>query len=81
MGYHFVQLSGIEHFVIDQTLSINWEGDSEQPNRFASLMDNLATRGGTAGFLVEEAPPILSLEEEFKEVMDASILSTENELE
>lgn len=81
MGYHFVQLSGIEHFVIDQTLSINWEGDSEQPNRFASLMDNLATRGGTAGFLVEEALPILSLEEEFKEVMDAIILSTENELE
>ena len=44
-------------------------------------MDTLATLGGTAGFLVEEAPSILSLEEEFKEVMDAIILSTENELE
>ncbi|MBE9048845.1 hypothetical protein IQ243_00160 [Nostocales cyanobacterium LEGE 11386] len=82
MGYHFVQLSGIEHFVIDQTLSINWDGDLGQQNRFASLMTDLVQRGGTAGFLVEEVPPGLSLDnKKVKEVMDAVILSTENELE
>lgn len=78
MGYHFVQLSKIEHFAIDQTLSINWNGDSGQPNRFASFMTDLVKWESTAGFLVEDAPPGLSLD---KEVMDAVILSTQNELE
>ena len=81
MGYHFVQLSGIEHFAIDQTLSINWDGNSDQQNRFASFMNDLVEWGGTAGFLVEEAPPSLYLDEEVKKVMDAVILSTQNELE
>lgn len=78
MGYHFVHLSGIEHFVIEQTLSINWSDDSTEERRFAPFMPDLVELGGTAGFLVEEAPPNLALD---KQVMDAVVLSTQNDLE
>ena len=81
MGHHFVRLSGIEHFAIDQILSVNWAGDPEQQNRFAPFMDDLAQQGGTAGFLIEDAPPSLALDESHQEAIDAVILSTENELE
>lgn len=77
MGYRFMQLSGIKHFAIDQTLTINVSEPSQQ-RRFEPFMLDLKRLGGTAGFLVEEAPPRLSLDKNF---VDAVILSTQNELE
>ena len=77
MGYRFMQLSRIKHFAIDQTLTINVSEPSAQ-RRFEPFILDLKRLGGTAGFLVEEAPPRLSLHKNF---VDAVILSTQNELE
>jgi hypothetical protein len=81
MGQHFVALSGIQHFAIDQTVSVRFSDDPMQVERFLPFMPELSQLGGTAGFLIEEAPPNLSLNESLMNAIDAIILSTENELE
>lgn len=80
MGQHFVELSGITHFAIDQTVSVRFSNDSARAERFAPFMSELSQLGGTAGFLTEEAPPIF-LDSQFVDAVDAIILSTENALE
>lgn len=78
MGYHFVQLSGIEHFAIDQSITVNWDDNPERLRRLGEFMPDLVKQGGTAGFLIEEAPSSLPLQESG---IDAVILSTQNKLE
>jgi hypothetical protein len=78
MGYHFVQLSGIEHFAIDQSITVNWDDNPERLRRLSNFMPDLVRQGGTGGFLIEEAPSSLPLQESG---IDAVILSTQNKPE
>lgn len=78
MGYQFIQMSGLNPFVIDQIVTVQFpqaspigQGLVEQ---FAAELEAL---GGTAGFVREEAPSVLK----DRAVADAFILSTQNELE
>jgi hypothetical protein len=62
MGHHFAALSGIEQFVIDQTVTIDFTGDGLGPwvqELLATLSDTLADQGGTTGILRDQAPPPL----------------------
>ena len=81
MGQHFVAMSGIKHFAIDQTVSVRFTDDPAQAERFTPFMAELAQLGGTAGFLTEEAPPGFFSDSRMMNAVDALILSTENELE
>lgn len=80
MGQYFVELSGIKHFAIDQTVSVHFNDDPAQTERFDPLMPELAQLGGIAGFLIEEAPPNFFPDSPLMNAVDALILSTENEL-
>jgi hypothetical protein len=79
MGYHFAAMSGIQQFVIDQTVTIDFTGDGPQPwvrELLAGLSATLAAHGGTAGILRDQAPPPL---DDWPGV-DAVVVSAENEL-
>jgi hypothetical protein len=78
MGYHFAAMSGIEHFVIDQAVTVEFSAGSRASARelLASLEDTLAAYGGTAGILRDQAPPSLSS----ASGVDALVVSTENAL-
>jgi hypothetical protein len=79
MGHHFATTSGIEQFVIDQTVTVDFTGqgpDSWVPGLLAKLSGILAAHGGSAGILSEQAPAPL----DFRHGVDAIVLSTENEL-
>ena len=78
MGYQFQRHSGINHFVIDQIQTVKFDDGPEHRNELvAEFADDLTRLGGTAGFLMEEAPPILGAHH----IADAYLLSTQNELE
>jgi hypothetical protein len=77
MGCHFPGLSGIDPFVIDQDVTVDfghghrdWVGEL-----LDSLGDVLAAHGGTAGILCDQAPESLA-----GWPADAVIVSTDNAL-
>jgi hypothetical protein len=77
MGCHFPGLSGIEPFVVDQTVTVDFghgAGDWHQ-KLLDSLSDTLAAHDGTAGILCEQAPESLA-----GWPADAVIVSTDNAL-
>ena len=79
MGYHFAAMSGIQQFVIDQTVTVDFAGDRLRPwvqELLATLSDTLAVQGGTTGILRDQAPPPLDC----WPGVDAVIVSTENTL-
>jgi hypothetical protein len=76
MASRFWELSGVEPFSIDQTVTVeagpNWNGPWHQLGR--SQAWRLEALGGTAGFLVADSPIPWPY-------VDAVLLSTENTLE
>jgi hypothetical protein len=74
MAQHFGHLTGVEPFCIDQTTTIGRERIEAEIwlDRFG---DELAALGGTAGFLLENAPPGWR-----QRWADAFLLSLENDL-
>jgi hypothetical protein len=78
MGCHFPALSGVDPFVIDQTVSIDFTGQptSRAQELVSALGETLNAFGGTAGILRDQAPPPLN---EWSGV-DAVIVSTDNKL-
>ena len=77
MGYQFKQLSGMDPFVIDQTRTVNFAEDQYHAGLFEEFAQDLAAHGGTAGFLLEEAPSTFMHNTD----ADAFVLSLHNELE
>jgi hypothetical protein len=79
MGHHFAATSGIQQFVIDQTVTVDFTGqgpDQWLRDLLAELGATLAARGGHAGILRDQAPPPL----DGWAGVDAVIVSAENEL-
>ena len=77
--HHFAAMSGIQHFVIDQTVTIDFAGQGPQPwvqELLAALSGTLAAHEGTAGILCDQAPPPLT---DWPGV-DAVVVSTRNTL-
>jgi hypothetical protein len=80
MGYHFRQKSGINHFAIDQGITVQMPRLRRSPayeQWFAAITPTLVSFGGTAGFLTEEAP----LSRPVMEENDAYVASLENVVE
>jgi hypothetical protein len=78
MGCHFPGLSGIDPFVIDQNVTVEFGHDSQGAwarSLLGGLRDTLAAYGGTAGILCEQAPESLA-----GWPADAVIVSTDNAL-
>lgn len=83
MGYQFELLSGIEPFVIDQTRTVKFPQRSvEQQQQIEQFLRQFASelikKGGTAGFLAEEAPVSFT---QSREGVDAFLVSFLNDLE
>jgi hypothetical protein len=79
MGHHFAATSGIQQFVIDQTITVDFTRQGPDPwvrDLLAELEGTLAASGGCAGILCEQAPPPLDC----RPGADAVVVSTENEL-
>jgi hypothetical protein len=78
MGWHFRAMSGIDQFVISQTVTAAFRGRvaSWAPALLAGLGEVLAACGGTAGILREQAPAPLNA---FPGV-DAMVVSADNAL-
>jgi hypothetical protein len=79
IGHHFAATSGIQQFVIDQTVTVDFTGQGPDPwvrALLAELGGTLAAYGGCAGILCEQAPPPLDM----RSAVDAVVVSTENEL-
>jgi hypothetical protein len=78
MGHHFTALSGIDPFVIDQTITVAWPGQSQPwvQDLLATIRQTLASYGGTAGILREQAPAPL----DGWTGVDAVVVSTDNKL-
>ena len=78
MGWHFREMSGVDPFVIDQTVTVDFgeEGQQWVQELLESLDDILAAHGGTAGILRDQAPPPL----DGWAGVDALVVSTDNEL-
>jgi hypothetical protein len=78
MGWHFREMSSIDPFVIDQTVTVAWDGEPWPWARdlLGSLADVLAAHGGTAAILREQAPPPLDQ----RDNVDALVVSTDNAL-
>ena len=78
MGWHFRDMSGVDQFVIDQDVTVNF-GEEPRPwveELLASMADTLAAHGGTAGILRDQAPPPLN----GRVGNDALIVSSDNEM-
>jgi len=78
MGWHFREMSSIDPFVIDQTVTVDF-GDGPRPwerDLLGSLADVLAAYGGTAAIRREQAPPPLDQ----RDYVDAVVVSTDNAL-
>jgi len=58
MGWHVRQSIDVDPFVIDQTVTVQWQGDHEPGVRSAleAMSDVLARFGGAAGILADQAP-------------------------
>ena len=78
MGWHFREMSSIDPFVIDQTVTVAWDGEPRPWARdlLGSLADVLAAHGGTAAIRREQAPPPLDQ----RDNVDALVISTDNAL-
>jgi hypothetical protein len=79
MGYHFAAMSGIQQFVIDQAVTIDFTGNGPKSwvrELLAALASTLAGHGGTAGILRDQARPPLA----YWPGVDAVVVSTENAL-
>ena len=78
MGWHFREMSGVDQFVIDQDVTVNFGGEPRPWVRelLASMADTLAAHGGTAGILRDQAPPLLA----GWAGVDALVVSTDNEM-
>ena len=79
MGWHFRAISGADPFVIDQTVTVTFEGEPRPWVRACSppaLGETLAAYGGTAGILRDHAPESLNT----WSGVDAVIVSTDNTL-
>jgi len=78
MGWHFRAMSGVDPFVIDQTVSVAFGGEIRPRVRelLVPLEETLAAHGGTAGILRDQAPPPLDSRTD----VDALVLSTDNAL-
>jgi hypothetical protein len=78
MGWHFRELSGVDPFVIDQDVTVDFGEEGQQWVRelLEYLSDVLAAHGGTAGILCDQAPPPLC----GRAGVDALVVSTDNEL-
>ena len=77
-GWHFRALSGIDPFVIDQTVTVTFRGEPRPwvPELLAALGETLAAHGSTAGILRDHAPAPLNT----WPGVDALVISTENTL-
>jgi hypothetical protein len=78
MGWNFRELTGIDPFVIDQTVTVAFSGRPHEWRQqlVESLADTLAALGGTAGILREQAPAPLDQ----RTGIDALVVSTDNAL-
>jgi hypothetical protein len=79
MGQRFTELAGTDPFVIDQTVTVEFEPGRPRPwvgELLAGLAQMLASFGGTAGILRDQAPPPL---DSWCSV-DAVVVSTDNTL-
>jgi hypothetical protein len=78
MGHHFTVLSGIDPFVIDQTVTVAWPGQAQPwvQDLLAAIHPTLASYGGTAGILRGQAPAPLDA----WAGVDALVVSTDNTL-
>lgn len=80
MGHHFRMNSGLDPFVIDQSMTVQWPDLPKRPRReqwLKEITPTLATFGGTAGFLTEEAPSCLPV----APGNDAYVVSIDNAME
>ena len=83
MGYQVQQHSGMDPFVIDQTLTVKFDptDDFFETELISPFSEELAKHGGTAGFLLEEMPASFA-RFGFEGLGDDAILvSTQNDLE
>ena len=78
MGWHFRAMSGTDPFVIDQTVTVTFQGEPQPwvQELLAALGETLAAYGGTAGILRDHAPESLNT----WSGVDAVIVSTDNTL-
>jgi hypothetical protein len=75
MGVWFGELSEMEAFAIDQTRTVAFPGVTQYAMRWVDAYANeIAIRGGAAGFLAGDAPPGWT----FPESADAFIVSSDN---
>jgi len=76
MGHRFTALSATDPFVIDQTVTVDFTGGSRPwiDELLADLGQMLASFGGTAGVLRDQAPPPLNN----WPGVDAVVVSTDN---
>lgn len=80
MGYHFRVNSGIDPFVIDQGVTVQWPDLPSRPRReqwLEEIAPTLTTMGGTGGFLGEEALACLPV----APGNDAYVVSLDNAME
>ena len=79
MGYRFRELSGIDHFALDQAVTVDGDAEDSQEESYLAeqYASELAAYGGTAGFLTEDSPVSFLRD---REDYDAFILSTQNEM-
>ena len=78
MGWHFRAMSDTDPFVIDQTVTVAFDSQSQPwvQELLATLGQTLAAHGGTAGILRDHAPASLNS----WPGVDAVIVSTDNTL-
>jgi hypothetical protein len=78
MGWHFRAMSGTDPFVIDQTVTVTFQGEPQPwvQELLAALGETRAAYGGTAGILRDHAPESLNT----WSGVDAVIVSTDNTL-
>jgi hypothetical protein len=77
MGFHFSNLSGIEAFAIDQTVTVELPEGASQEALMQQYADQLRGLGGSGGFLVKESG-VLGWTE--CDDVDAVVLSLDNSL-
>jgi hypothetical protein len=79
MGWHFAAMSGVQQFVIDQAVTVDFPRGEPRPwvqELLATLSDTLTAHDGTIGILRDQAPPPLDC----WLGVDAVVVSTENAL-